>query len=484
MHDLESKNAARPKAKRRRKTKWAEDRHLPQLARALDAAWMKPALQEFFRREYPDRGLQVERVNIGKVYHKPGKDCRITYDVHCRDRENKIYSMWFQTKMSANGKDRAGDREGMPRAWPGCGFWKPVSVWPEMDMVLFTFPYDRKLPHLGYLLETEWVKRQVDANLAGFGFAGNAECREVTCKKVKYMPGKRCVLRYEIAVAEAARELQRKVFFSKTYDDAQSRYVHQILQRVCASAACRDGRLSVPAPIAHLDAVNTIWQHAWDGENFDAVMQRLGWNNFPQTDFPEKIAVMLAALHQIVIADLPLRRGPSAEAILANARGDANDIARFFPDKLDALNEIVKVLEANAALFEPTPQATLHGSFKLAQLLCRGTQLALIDFDSIAVGDPLYDVAEFVASLAYLRVSDEIPAAPLNESIERYLASYQQQVAWPVERRRLAWYVAIFLLGKIHSSLKRLEEKSVANIAGAFDLAQNWINVMVVSKVL
>jgi len=473
---------------KRRQAKFAADRNLPQLAQALDATSMKPALQGFFRREYPGRSLQVQRVNIGKIYHKPGKNCEITYGVRCRDGGKKIHSMWFQAKMPVNGKDLAAE----PRTWPGCGFWKPVSVWPEMNMVLYAFPYDRRLPYLGQLLEMEWIKQQVERHWANFGLPAGAKCQEVVCEKIKYMPGKRCVLRYEIKLAGLR---QKKVFYGKTYNDTQSRYVFQALQAICASPACSDGRLNVPAPIAHLDEANTIWQHAWESDDLNVVMQKkIGWVNFPRTDFPNKIATMLAALHQIDItaesgrsaerSRSELQRGPSSKAVLLNAGGDASDIARFFPEKQEALAEMIGALEKFAPDMAAAPQTTIHGSFKLAQLLCRAErsrsdqQLGLIDFDSVACGDPLYDVAEFVASLAFLKVSDEIPAPPIDESIELYLASYQRQVPWNCDRRRLAWYVAAFLLGKIHASLKRREAKGVANIHLAFLLVQEWINII------
>lgn len=472
MAENEGKNAQW----RRRQNKAAHDPHLPHLATALNVRELEPALQEFFRREYPERGLVLEAVELGKVYHKPGKDCEMTYSVRCRDGENRIYAMWFQAKMSPSFKTRA---EG-PRTWPGCGFWKPIHVWPEMGIVLYTFPYDRKLPYLGQLLEPEWIKQQVEANLAGLGLHVDAKCQQVTVEKIKYMPGKRCVLRYEILLDDQSR----RIFYGKTYDDAQGRHVFHALQKICASPACRDGRLNVPAPIAYLETANTVWQQAWESENFNAMMEKVGWANFHRTDFSKKIATMLAALHQIEMAGVALRRGPAPLAVLLNACDDASDIASFAPERLAILHATTKVLESTMGLLEASlPLATIHGSFKLAQLLGREqpdghSQLALIDFDSIASGDPLYDVAEFVASLAFLQVSDDVPAIGLNEGSETFLEQYQRQTSWVCERRRLAWYVTAFLLGKIHSAFKRREPRSIKNLALAFALVQEWTGIL------
>ena len=472
MAENESKNAKwRP-----RQGKSVHDPHLPHLAMALNAREFEPALQAFLRRQYPERGLVLEAVELGKVYHKPGKDCEMTYGMRCRDSENKIHATWFHAKMAASFKAHA---EG-PRTWPGCGFWKPVHVWPEMGMVLYTFPYDRKLPYLGQLLEPSWIKQQVEFNFAGLGLNAGAKCQQITAEKIKYMPGKRCVLRYEILFDDQSR----RIFYGKTYDDAQGRYVFHALQKICASPACHDGRLNVPAPIAYLETANTVWQQAWESENFNAVMEKTGWANFHRTDFAGKIATMLAALHRIEIPGLALRRGPAPLAVLLNACDDASDIAPFVPERQAILQETTKILESTMTLLEATlPVATIHGSFKLAQFLCREqpdgrSQLALIDFDSIASGDPLYDVAEFVASLVFLQVSDNVRAAGLNESIETFLEDYQRQTPWACERRRLAWYVTAFLLGKIHSALKRRESTSSKNLALAFILVQEWIDIL------
>jgi thiamine kinase-like enzyme len=378
--------------------------------------------------------------------------------------------------MSANGENHKPAPNGQPLQWPGCDFWKPVSAWQEMNMELHAFPYDAKMPYLGQLLEPEFVKRQIEERLSNFGLSSAWTCREVTCHKVKYMPTRRCVLRYDFVVADAANNERQIVFYSKTYNSANSRYVYDVLKAVCASPACNNGVLNIPAPIANLDDANTLWQRAWEGTKFGSVMRERGWANLPQTGFMPKIAAMLAALHQIEIPHLHLADGPAPAKAIANAYGDADDIAQFLPDKQAVLAATAKILEDLASeVAVDSTRATIHGSFKVAQLLCREDELALVDFDSISRGDPLYDVAEFFASILYLIVSDGIPAAPMIVSVESFWSDYQQRVSWHCDRRRLAWYLVAFLLGKMHSSLKRSETKAIANMPLAFDLVADWL---------
>jgi hypothetical protein len=454
-----------------------DDNALPHLQKAVNPELMAAAFEEFLQREYPGRGLKVKACGIGRVYHKPGKDCGIIYHLQCQDRENRSHAPWFYGRMCANGDGLPKPENQAPAAWPGCGFWKPVRFWPEMRMQVNAFPYDAKLPYLGQLLEPEFVKQQVEANLPGFGLPGGWECREVVCHTVKYMPFKRCVLRYQLLMADALGNQRQIAFYGKTYNTAESRYVYDALRKICDSPGYAAGQLNIPAPIAHLDEANTLWQRAWEGKGFSALMREIGWNNLPDTGYPEKIGALLAALHQVAMPD-QLAPGPSLAMVIENAGGDADDITDFLPEKQAALRQITKTLEALAPRFAgQAPQATIHGTFKVAQLLCRENKLGLIDFDSIASGDPLYDLAELITSLLYLRVSDRIPEASISKSVELILSSYQKQTPWAFDRRRLAWYVVAFLLGKIHSSLKRLEPAAVENMPLAFALVQEWLDI-------
>jgi hypothetical protein len=453
-----------------------DDKNLPSLRQAMDPGLMAPAFEDFFSRQYPDRRLKVRACQVCRVYHKPGKNCDILYRLSGHDREERGFDQWFFAKISANDGDGSKAGKNAPVAWPGCDFWKPVSAWPEMSMVLHAFPYDPKLPYLGQLLDADFVRRQIEAHLPGLGLSTEWKCREVTCHKIKYMAGKRCILRYELVMTDTQNHHKPFVFYSKTYSSAKSRYVYEALRRLCASPACLDGSLSIPEPVAHVEAANTLWQKAWEGKKLPAVMNGIGWENFHDTGFPEKIASVLAALHQVEMPEAKLASGPSPALMVENVYGDVQDIMAFVPEKRAELEALTKTLGAWAPNFDGrAPRATIHGSFKVAQLLCREQELGLVDFDSIANGDPLYDVAEFIASLVFLIVSDNIPAASIAKSVEIFLASYQKQVPWECDRQRLSWYVSAFLLGKIHAALKRMEPETIENMGLAFEVVREWM---------
>jgi hypothetical protein len=458
-----------------------EDKKIPHLTQCLDPEAMAGAFEDFFSQEYPDRGLKVKKCHISQIYHKPGKNCRMNFHLLGEDRENRPFEHLFYSIVYANTRDCRSNAEHIPGSWPGCGVWKPVSRWPEMNMQLYAFPYDSRLPYLGQLLEPGYIKHRVEKSLDGFGLSSGWRCEEVIIHRVKYRHGKNCTLRYEATLADAANPAKagrRFELYGKTYNCAQSRYVYEAIKKLCASPACTDGRLNIPAPIVHLDEANTLWQFAWEGTSFSRVGRELGWAVLPNFGYVPRIASMLAALHQVERSDLQLVSGPSPAIVIGNARGDLSDIAQFFSEKQAALKEISKTLDALASGLEvDTPQTLIHGSFKITQILCRDEELGLVDFDSIACGDPLYDVAEFIASLAYLTVRDRIPAASISASVDLFLTNYRQHVPWDCDRRRLAWYVVAFLLSKIHSSLKGREISAIDNMPIAFDRIEEWLEL-------
>lgn len=462
--------------KQQKSKKNIEDMQLPALPLAVDPTMMRGKFQELFAQMYPERGLKISACRIGRVYHKPGKKCTLSYRISGHDGENRNFAQLFTATISVGEKAKGNGQAAYPASWPGCGQWKPAAYWPEMKMTLHAFPYDPHLPYLGQLLEEEFVKRRVEDNLAVFGLGPGWKCCKVAIRNRKYMPAKRCVLRYEIVLEHKQAGRREVAFYGKTYQNAQSRYVYDVLQEIGKPSASAAGVFEIPGVITHIDEANTFWQHAWEGENLSKLAGRIGWNRIFASGYILKIAEMLAGLQQIEISSPRLQGGKGMAATLRNAQEDAAKIRKFLPESGENMARITAALSGAASrLNRGIPQTTIHGTFKIAQILCRGDCLALIDFDSVSHGDPLYDVGEFVASLAFLQVSDHVSAEPLAEAINSFLSAYRKQAPWPFDESRLAWYVVAFLLGKMHSALKRLETGGPEIAGQAFDLVQGWL---------
>lgn len=451
------------------------DESLPLLERAIHSKTMAPAFAALFQREYPGREIKITRCRVRQIYHKPGKSCKITYQISYQTAQNGIADQWIHGVMLAKKGKLGKYADGAPAEWPGCGFWKPVMPWPEYNMVLYAFPYDPDLPYLGQLLESGWVRDKIAEQLAHLNPEEKWTCRTITSQTMKYRFGKSCLLRYHALLENSAGETRSLTFYGKTYNSEKSRYVFEALREICQAPACHGGELNIPAPLAHLDEANTLWQAEWPGQNVTTVARKNNWSLFQTPDFMEQVAAMLAALHRIELTRVKLRKGPSPERVLANVDEEIVKILPFLPERAKQLTGLKDALNRRALQWSGNvPVATIHGTFKLSQLLTREGKLGLVDFDSLALGDPLYDAAEFISSVDYLQISDELPPEMIRANIETFLRAYEQRSQRRCDRQRLAFYVIAFLLGKIHSSLKKVETTAVDQLPRAFTLLERW----------
>jgi len=453
------------------------DDRLPELHLALDPEAMTREFRTLFERDHPG-AFDVTSCEILRAYHKPGRSCRVVYRVRGRDAAGSSFEHVFWAQFSSDPARAAKQAARAPDTWPGCAPFRPLRPCPSLQASMHAFPHDPKLAHLGRLADPAFVVDRVNEHMRSFGLGPGWTCRRADVHIVKYMPGARCVLRYDIGLSGPEGERRSETFYGKTYKNATSRYVHAALRAIHASLRDDEPDLVVPAPIAHLDAHHTLWQAAWEGEPLHARGARLGWPSVLTDGDGERLARIgrsLARLHAVPPPAV-LKPGEPPEKVLGNAAGDAADILDFAPERRETLERILATLRTAApAPCAPARRTLVHGTFKIAQVLCRGDEVAIVDFDSVALGDPLYDVAEFAASLAFLRVKDGVPAEATTRGVASFIAAYETAARRTCDRRRIAWYVVAFLLGKIHSSLKKHAAGGTDTVLPALSILAEWL---------
>jgi hypothetical protein len=345
-----------------------------------------------------------------------------------------------------------------------------------MRMVLHVFPYDPSFPALARLMEPERVRAEIDGRLATWGWPRPWRATELRIRPIKYRHGRRCMLRYDVALESPAAAGQQLAIYSKSYPDDQSRYVYDALVAIRSSidAAGGNGTGGIPRPLAHLDGAHTLWQQAWSGEVPRARAKRLGWEATLAPRMFERVAALIAGIHRSELPSGSLRPARSCEHLRSAARESGEELRGFLPERSREIDQIVSRIEEHMPS-PPATRATLHGTFKLAQLLCSDDEVAVVDFDSVSLGDPLLDIGEFVASLVHLEVRDGVSLELLTAAQERLLHAYENAVSWPCPPERVAWYVSVFLLSKLQSVCKKHHATGLRNLPLAIALLEAWV---------
>lgn len=413
---------------------------------------------------------------VEKIYYRPGHSCTVLYRLGGCDAAGAPFDQWICGKAYPPNRARKRFNEALalaPAQNEGNGHaticWQPAVFWADLDLVLRPFPADAKLPILAKLADAEFVKGEINANRACFGWPATGSVESVRMARIKYMPGKRCVLRYEAAFRDAQVAASAR-FFSKTYFDGRSRHHFHLLQAAHQCFSARRSKVQIPRPLCHLDGGNTIWQEEWQGH---ALLDALAVREWPALF--SRLAEAAADLHGSGLTNIP--PAPDMNDVLQAVIYDAADLTALLPALQQPVSEWLARLQQTLPALVPRalPQAPIHGAFRLEQMLARGEEFALVDFDALARGDPLFDAAEFVASLQFLELSCGLPRPRLQQAAEGFMENYAALVPWPCERRRLAWYALAFLISKMFLAVKNLDRRALQQLDPAgIEICRCW----------
>ena len=448
------------------------DPQLPQLRTVVDTDAMSRLFEKHFRVDYPERDFRVEGTSIEKVYYRLHKHCGVLHRVRLIDANGERSRHWFFVRHFPESELAKRYEKAVRKASAPASFWKPVSVWAEHAMVVWAFPHDPRLAQLPDVVNPDTVAKLIESNPGNLGLPTGTHCTAVRCEQIKYMPGKRVVLRFEACVTPPDGAPHTLAFFAKTYADQNSKYVFDAMEAARKAIGTGPGRMEIPRSTLHIDHLHTYWQEEWSGHS----MSKLYGEEGIAAAIP-RVATALAHFHSTPFSNLG--KAFYIEAVGSEAIEDAYKIARFLPEDEERLVSLAERIRAAAARFGPTdsfPAVPIHGAFRMSQLLGRDDLLGMTDFDATALGDPHYDVAEFMSSLLYQSFRRGLERSDLFTMCEDFRTEYERGVSWTLDPKRLSWFISAFTLEKFHGTLKGLEKSVLEHIDDVFDLVERTIH--------
>ncbi|GAA0626327.1 hypothetical protein GCM10010174_52310 [Kutzneria viridogrisea] len=279
---------------------------------------------------------------------------------------------------------------------------------PSIGLTVRSFPCDEGLPGLpaalGPVPGDQLSTRLADACRLVLDDP-SARVVSVRATPIRYKPGSRCVIRYQITAAARDRaDLRELVVYGKVYRDLG---VGLVAHRVAEALWCT-GMPFVARPLAVVRELDLVLSEAAGGADRQGQVDgnkllSPHWaSEDPQTAVAAvaACATALARLHVDCpadgLADLTCgatyaRRARGwAAALAGHAPGFAGEMARLSSALVEALRSAPS-----------TVRTPVHGAFKPSQVVfCGPTRPVVIDFDGTGLGDPALDQGYF---LAYLR---------------------------------------------------------------------------------
>jgi hypothetical protein len=252
---------------------------------------------------------------------------------------------------------------------------------------------------------------------------GGGSCLAVP---VRYKPGIRCVIRYEIGDAESPVVLYGKLLASGS--GAQLTLTSALARAVAGV----EGAPMVPAVLAHWPDLGLLIQPAIR----DAVELHRSVSDAatpPQERQQDlyRAGAALAALHSCAVPQAPRRsvvddlrelRSYERAVVMAN-RGLGAEYAIA-----------VKLLE-DRAVSQAEADVVSHGAFRTDQMLIAGDRLVLIDLDTLCRSEPARDIGNLLAYLDWKAIRNTQLADAFDAAKHAFLDGYASRRRPPPRAR-------------------------------------------------
>lgn len=376
---------------------------------AADPEAMAPHLARFFADG--DGGARVESTRLQPPI------CYWAVYVH-RDQRVTFKSFFKRVDYDAYAAaltEYYPDRVDQPRH-PAGGF----VLLPELNGLLWRFPFDPAMPSLSRCLDGAWVAEAIRRPRA-----------DLTPRLRAYNP--------EIGASVTYRDERsgRATVFGKCSPAETAGLEYLVMDELWRSDARRRGDLLVSQPLAYRADMGILLQRRVRGRA--PAGER---NSRAFLDLALAAGRSLAALHATPIGFGPER---GADDVLARIEGGLEELALTAPPLYDTLRRLIGQIRARTARGDAGEPVASHGDFKYDQFLCYRHRYVLIDFELFCRAERWLDLAHFCAYLPPSSPDDWREAAAGELVRARFLESYRTASGRRVDWERLGLYEAALL---------------------------------------
>jgi hypothetical protein len=431
---------------------------LPQMATALDARAMAGVFAALV-----DRTVLLEGCEIERIKYRPRRNLAVAYRLALR-RDGLAFEQRVATRFCSGGEAARRHAKALQGACVPSAAGPAVSHDPALDMVAQWWPNDAKLAAAHSLADTASLREHwLPQVLAALGRPPQA-LRSHRLEIVQAVPEHRVTARVDLRWADAQTAAEHtETVYAKADAECRGPRTHAVMQALWAGAARREGRLPMPRPLLWQPASGLHWQSAVGGRALLDIAPQVG------DAHGARAGALLAALHASPAAAAPAwtlselrERLHHVVAVLGSVQPAPAGLAVL----AGALAQELPHLAAQAWV-------TLHGDLHPRNMLFDGSQLGLIDFDSVRAGPAALDVGAWLADALYRAALAGVPASQALHAAHAFVQGYETAGGARLGERALAWSTAYQLLcQRVWRCVVNLKPGRFALVPSLLSLAQ------------
>ncbi len=420
----------------------------PRLSLALDTHWLKENLPRYLWREHEAPG-EIGEVEIQHV-RESKKGAAVLYRVALngdnKPAREQMYVGYVVPEDKLKDEFKAALKKG--KIPPPVG--RTVALVPETNLILLAFPNDRKMRLLSAAELRLWLEENLHDIADGALENRSWQVQATKVEMLRYIPDKRFTAHCK-ATLKAADGLEKEIWFiAKQINDvkrAKRLYRHLLSLRKAWAGNGTDARAQVDAnPPVRLPRALAL-----DEKNAVVYIEYIPGDNLKQVLFEIDIARVMPAVGELLAnfhrAQKRVRKQVTRRNELAEVREALHNLGKAFPALRPRLRKLFEPFR-NFYWPDATPNVLLHGTYRLNHIFIHDGKLALLDLDSLRMGHPAYDVANFLSSLYYLEAQERIDPSLRRNIARRFLEGYAAQAPHGMPPAAVLWFLASLLLNK------------------------------------
>lgn len=336
------------------------DRSLPGLDLLLDKPSLMSALHRAISGSHPHLGAPTD-FKTNRVRYRPGERAIIQGEITLTENNSAIrrpVSLWFYKEAKARKKAAAGR---------GTGIHGGPVFEPTTGMLMYIFPDD---PHVAavsrFLADPSRYRPTLAPHLREIGFQPEL---------VRYRPGIGTTFRWGPEDKDA--------IYVKIQTDTNVSDTASTLSNL--NHAAFGTAVAVPQTSGIDEDLNAIALHEVTGTTFASILSGASGDAIGQAT--GKVLGALDAFHSLKV--MPNKR-KNRDSLVERSAESARLVAAFQPEAASSASNLSQWIAKTVVRLHERP---IHADLKVEHLVIKDGRVFLLDLDSFALGDPLYDLA-------------------------------------------------------------------------------------------